>query len=271
MMNQEQFLKALQERIAMLEQAEQQDILAEYAQHIEMQIKDGFSEEEAIRDFGSLDELAAEILEAYHIDPAYHTSAQELEKAEILEDAVKKPGLWERFVTKWHSFTRKVKDWFHRERKPKKERTSVTSDARTKYSQAGQGIRRFWMRFWEVFKRACKTALWLCWNGVLLVSAIPLALLIVCGVICFGFLVVLLFQGYSMIGVSLAIVGGLMVCVAVLCLGWGLVWHRARPTVYQVEQEPVQESMTEVVEQIHQSVCAVEPVEHGEEQEADHE
>ena len=69
-MNKQEFLNELQSRIRILEEAEQQDILAEYAQHIDLRTAAGLSEEEAIRDFGDLEELAAEILEAYHVDPS---------------------------------------------------------------------------------------------------------------------------------------------------------------------------------------------------------
>lgn len=261
MMNQERFLKALQERIAMLEQAEQQDILAEYAQHIEMQMKEGLSEEEAIRDFGSLDELAAEILEAYHIDPGYQASVQEVgEQADLAQ----KPQIrehfaagWHRFTAGWHRFIQRIKGWFQREPKPKTERPSKSSRKHWNGSRMKQGFARVWMQFWKLLKRACTAVLWLCWNGALLVCAVPLVLLLFCGVICFGFLAVLLFQGYPMIGVSLGILGGLMCCAAILYFGWGLVWHRTKPMVYQGEmvQAPLQESVTEVVEQIHQTVC----------------
>ena len=47
------------------------DILSEYEQHIDMKVKSGLSEEEAIADFGSLPELTAEILEAYHVRADY--------------------------------------------------------------------------------------------------------------------------------------------------------------------------------------------------------
>lgn len=60
----------------MLEEREQQDILDEYAQHIDMKIQNGMSEEEAIRDFGPVKELAAEILEAYHVNPEYGDSSR---------------------------------------------------------------------------------------------------------------------------------------------------------------------------------------------------
>lgn len=70
-MNKERFLTELREYLSVLERQEQDDICAEYAQHIDMKIQKGLSEEEAIRDFGSVEHLAAEILEAYHVNPEF--------------------------------------------------------------------------------------------------------------------------------------------------------------------------------------------------------
>lgn len=70
-MNKEKFLQELREYLQVLEDQEQEDILEEYAQHIDMKLQKGLSEEEAIRDFGSMKELAAEILEAYHVKPGF--------------------------------------------------------------------------------------------------------------------------------------------------------------------------------------------------------
>lgn len=71
MKNKESFLKELQSRLAVLEEVEQQDILAEYAQHIDLRVDGGLTEEEAIQDFGDIDQLTAEILSAYHVKPTY--------------------------------------------------------------------------------------------------------------------------------------------------------------------------------------------------------
>ncbi len=72
--NKEKFLNELREYLSVLEEQEQEDILAEYAQHIDMKMQKGLSEEEAIRDFGSVKELAAEILAAYHVDSKHAMS-----------------------------------------------------------------------------------------------------------------------------------------------------------------------------------------------------
>lgn len=68
-MDRQEFLDALKSHLQVLQDEEQEDILDEYLQHIEMKIKDGLEEEEAIKDFGPVEELAAEILEAYHVKP----------------------------------------------------------------------------------------------------------------------------------------------------------------------------------------------------------
>ncbi len=74
-MSKERFLSELREYLSILEDQEQEDILAEYAQHIDMKMLKGLSEEEAIRDFGSVKELAAEILAAYHVDSEHALAA----------------------------------------------------------------------------------------------------------------------------------------------------------------------------------------------------
>ena len=81
----------------MLEEREQQDILDEYAQHIDMKIQNGMSEEEAIGDFGPVKELAAEILEAYHVNPEYGDSSRRVKMdfesaAQSAEQGIRQAG-----------------------------------------------------------------------------------------------------------------------------------------------------------------------------------
>lgn len=61
------FLVELQRSIAMLDDAEQKDIVDEYAQHIDMKVSGGMTEAEAIADFGDFDDLVREVLGAYHV------------------------------------------------------------------------------------------------------------------------------------------------------------------------------------------------------------
>lgn len=67
-MNRTEFINKLNSRLELLKESERNDIIDEYLTHIDLKIKDGKTEAEAIADFGNLDELAQEILEAYHID-----------------------------------------------------------------------------------------------------------------------------------------------------------------------------------------------------------
>ena len=83
-MTKREFLKELEDRLQMLDEKERKDMIEEYSQHISMCMKSGMKEEEAIEDFGDMDDLIAEILEAYHLDPEYEVRAgKEAEKQEL--------------------------------------------------------------------------------------------------------------------------------------------------------------------------------------------
>ena len=76
-MTKREFLKELEDRLQMLDEKERKDMIEEYTQHISMCMKSGMKEEEAIEDFGDMDDLIAEILEAYHLDPEYEVKSRE--------------------------------------------------------------------------------------------------------------------------------------------------------------------------------------------------
>lgn len=70
-MNKAEFIAELKDRLAVLTDEERQDILDEYEQHIDIKVMRGMSEDAAIADFGRIEELAADILEAYHVRADY--------------------------------------------------------------------------------------------------------------------------------------------------------------------------------------------------------
>lgn len=70
-MNKAEFIAELDSRIAVLAEDERRDILDEYEQHIDIKVMRGMSEEDAIADFGRMEELVADILEAYHVRADY--------------------------------------------------------------------------------------------------------------------------------------------------------------------------------------------------------
>ncbi|MDY2777517.1 MAG: DUF1700 domain-containing protein [Collinsella sp.] len=61
------FLVRLQKNIGMLDDDEQKDIIDEYSQYIDMKVADGMSEAEAIENFGDFDDFVREVLSAYHV------------------------------------------------------------------------------------------------------------------------------------------------------------------------------------------------------------
>lgn len=78
-MNKKDFLKFLKTELDVLQDREIEEILSEYAQHIDMKVEAGFTEEEAIKDFGDLDEFVSEILAAYKVDYQENKRAYERE------------------------------------------------------------------------------------------------------------------------------------------------------------------------------------------------
>lgn len=68
-MNKEQFVTLMNKKLQVIKEEERKDIIDEYINHIDMKVSEGKSEEEAIADFGDIDEMVKEILDAYNIDP----------------------------------------------------------------------------------------------------------------------------------------------------------------------------------------------------------
>lgn len=88
-MNKAKFLSALNERLSILDAKEREDILHEYADHIDSKVADGLTEEEAIAGFGDFDELVADLLSAYHVNPTYDrdTGSRWQQVSDFFQDA----------------------------------------------------------------------------------------------------------------------------------------------------------------------------------------
>lgn len=131
-MKKEEFFNELKIKLSVIEETELEDILSEYRQHIDMKMKtEGVTEEEAIADFGSVSQLATEILEAYHVRTDFskvnkaQKTAEMKEKCRETTDAVVdgvsdvigdvssaiKSG-WKKFVFVIKSFFQKIKTFF---------------------------------------------------------------------------------------------------------------------------------------------------------------
>ena len=119
-MKKDEFLRELESRLQILNEAERKDIIDEYSQHIELKIANGLNEEEAARDFGDIKELAGEILSAYNVNLNYNKPDVKktcLYIGEKLQEKIKKIGL-------------KLKDWW----KVVKDKVKFTIDKNNEYS-----------------------------------------------------------------------------------------------------------------------------------------
>lgn len=70
-MNKAEFLEKLAQRLKMLRSDEVTDILEEYGGYIDVKIAEGKTEQQAVADFGSIEELSREILAAYKLSDEY--------------------------------------------------------------------------------------------------------------------------------------------------------------------------------------------------------
>ncbi len=94
-MNKKEFLKELEKKLKILNDEERKDIIDEHRDVIEEKIKNGKSEEEAIADFGDVNDLAKEILKAYKLNPEYSKTSETFDDAkESFDDFVTRSANW---------------------------------------------------------------------------------------------------------------------------------------------------------------------------------
>ena len=93
-MNKAEFLEQLDERLSVLREEERKDIRDEYAQHIDIKMSQGMSEEDAIAEFGNLKDLAADILEAYHVQADYMETKQKGSFLSGLKKGMNRAAAW---------------------------------------------------------------------------------------------------------------------------------------------------------------------------------
>lgn len=248
-MNKEDFLLELKGQLLILEEREQQDILEEYSQHIDMKMQKGLSEEEAIRDFGSVKELAAGILEAYHVNPNYEGARKKktldfakgkakdrgkfLKKAgNFLGGGVQALGKGIEKGAKW--LVGKVKSLFSLLAKPfsrkEGEKTMKTEVIHTARKEGG-----FWSRLWGIVLALWRLFLsfmaWvirLFWNLCCLFFGLLGAGCTMILVFGLGAALVLLPQGYPLKGAALICLGGIL-CVGAFALAcFSLIRRKAK-------------------------------------------
>ena len=102
-MNKSSFISKLKKNLKILDENEVKDIVDEYSEIIDEKIKNGKTEEEAIKDFGDINELSKEILKAYKINPKF-IEDDEPEFRQDFEKTIKKGA------KKLSNFTKSVVD-----------------------------------------------------------------------------------------------------------------------------------------------------------------
>lgn len=239
-MNKAEFLKDLGKSLHVLNQKERNDILSEYEQHIDFKVESGLSEEEAINNFGTINELSVEILDAYNVNLSYgkptspriHIDTQKLHDG-VDEFCEKIGGFFgsinKSIKEKWLAFIKKIKlyikntraKWDKKSEQTKQVKQTEQAKPQTK-SEEEDGSEK--MQFYafikksgDAFKNMMKTlwcaTKWLfafCLRAVAVVAILPILLLMLLLIIVMGFILILAFGGYPVIGIILMTMGVLM-------------------------------------------------------------
>ena len=259
-MDKKTFLEELRSSLSVLQETELNDIMDEYEQHIDMKVKSGLTEEEAIAEFGNRKELTAEILEAYHVRADYEAGNSEEKKGEAKE----KSSLWHRLVRLWDSGRQvarrqimRFRTWFFKllgrkktfvsqeEAPRKKERENAGSSNGFFYSM-GLKANRLWKRmgyfFQRLFIQSVRMAHWCCrniwtvalwctkagWNVFWIFFALICGSFGLFSLFGLGVLAVLLFQGYPLAGAVIGAVGVNLSLFSAAGLGLTFLWRRNR-------------------------------------------
>lgn len=236
-MNKAEFLNELEKRIRVLEKNEIKDILGEYSQHIDMRIQSGLSESDAIKDFGSIDELTAEILEAYHVNPEYERESdpQEIFNKES-KDAEKRRSyksisgifvvIWAWIKKLFNAAVNVIKDLFNKikvliikmfnwlKNKDNVKKLSEKASFIKPQSSTKQKMKNVKVKYKstkEFCKGAFKRVLHICLIIIVMLCLLPVAAVSIFSVFTVGFTITFLIQGYPVMGIFIMLLG-LSIC-----------------------------------------------------------
>lgn len=245
-MNKAEFLEILRKKLSILDENELEDILNEYEQHIDMKAAGAMTEEAAIADFGDLDELASDILQAYHVRVDFDGKAGEdtAGKENRAQKALLKIGIFFKGCWKWLAETcgkakQNVKGWakkcsdffrnllkggmlkeetegaddrlMEEEPKKKKERFAVNIPKKEKREKMEKKNGNTFLSILSGMCRGCCLAILWCikvfWNLFIGGTGIVMGGLSSFSLFLLGTLVVLLIQGYPLVGITIGFLG----------------------------------------------------------------
>lgn len=205
-MNKKEFLGVMEKRLSVLEAQEREDMLSEYAQHIELKMESGMSEKEAIDDFGDIDCLIAEILEAYHIDPAY----EDVQRKSSDGIGKKASGVFTKSKQSFSNFMEQQKEKQEKRMEQKREENKKNPP---RWKNSGKEI-----KMENEAKKMAETAgrkvigitkmiCILCLKIIVVLIALPSIAMTLFSLFGFGMLIILLMEGYPLIGATLIMLG----------------------------------------------------------------
>lgn len=269
-MDKKEFLSGLERSLSVLQEDELRDIISEYEQHIDMKVEKGLTEEEAIADFGSFEELTGELLEAYHVRADYASDRGKAaekpggdrgEKRQEFLGKLKKAGkdfsLKEKVKIIGDGFLSKARGLFNQCCRPfswiKKrwdmqqrgeERIQKRREGRKMAGEAGISVRgiagTIGRGMESLIGFSINVILWgirLIWNGCWFLFSMFMIGCGLFGLYGLGVLAILLMQGYPLIGVLVGCVGIVLCTFSAAGLGISFLYRRKRATGALAEPE----------------------------------
>lgn len=262
------FLEELRKSLRVLKDEEIQDIISEYEQHIDLKVEKGLTVEQAIADFGNVKELAAEILEGYHVKAEFWNSDEETDsKSEqclaehtIRKITINKVWSWMRAVARWfiNGFVWCGKEiirpfiWMKSklQRNGRYEETvaskEITNRLKGWFVHKMKGFGTMMLRLWDWLVRICLWCMRIGWNFCVAGTALAIGGFGLMCLFAVGVLAVLLLQGYPFIGVTIGCLG-LAVCMfSATVFVWTLIWHSSK--LKEDKEEKIETGMMDLTE-----------------------
>lgn len=243
-MDKKEFLSGLERSLSVLQEDELRDIISEYEQHIDMKVEKGLTEEEAIADFGSFEELTGELLEAYHVRAARKDFSMGAKLKAAARGFLSKVR-W-LFGQCLRPFSWIKKRWEMQQRG--EERIQKRREGRKMAGEAGISVRRIAGTIGRGMKSligfSIDVILWgirLAWNGCWFLFAVFMIGCGLFGLYGLGVLAILLMQGYPLIGVLVGCVGIVLCTFSAAGLGISFLYRRKRVTEAPAAPEVIQE------------------------------
>lgn len=216
------FLIELQRNIGMLDDSEQKDIIDEYAQHIDMKVSNGMSEKEAIEDFGDFEDFVRDVLSAYHVKAPFDQAKQCSQEANpapaqgepwsegrkrsaFASEAIKTARRCAAKATEaTKAASNRISDLTqsHDENPMPAKGEPDSAPSRPRKRDAGRLLHPAGT-IWAFFKSFLRWA----WNAAVIVAALSALLAAIFFVFSGGVGLVLLAQGYPLVGLSVAFAG----------------------------------------------------------------